>query len=163
MEFDVIQGDIAAQRADAVVNAANTALEMGGGVAGALRRAAGEDIQAEAREQAPIELGEAVETGGYRLDAEYVIHAATMRPGGGATEESIRDATWNALARADDLGCASLVLPALGCGIAGVPLEEGAPCIFEEIREYEPATLADVRVIAYDAGEFETLKRLADT
>lgn len=108
-----------------MVNAANTDLQMGGGVAGALRDAAGEAIQREATQKSPIGLGEAVATGGYDLDAEYVVHAATMELGGGASEATIRDSTRNALASADALDCESLVLPALGCGIAGVDLDEG--------------------------------------
>ena len=161
MQFEVIQGDITEQETDALVNAANTDLEMGGGVAGALRRAAGDGIQEEANQKAPIGLGEAVETGGYDLDAEYVIHAATMELGGGADESSIRDATRNALATADELGCESLVTPALGCGIAGVDLDEGAHYIFEEIRDFEPASLTDVRVIGYDDDSFETMRGIA--
>ncbi len=162
MDFDVVQGDITEQHADALVNAANTDLKMGGGVAGALREAAGEDIQREANRKSPIGLGEAVETGAYDLDATYVIHAATMELGGGADESTIRNSTRSALARADDLGCESLVMPALGCGIAGVPLEQGASYIFEEILDFDPATLIDARIIGYDDESFETMQRIAD-
>ena len=162
MEFEVVQGDITEQRADALVNASNTDIQMGGGVAGALREAAGDDIQREANQKSSIGLGEAVETGAYDLDAEYVIHAATMELGGGANESTIRNSTRNALVRADDLGCASIVLPALGCGIAGVDLDEGAYYIFEEIRDFEPATLTDVRVIGYRDESFQTMQRIAE-
>jgi O-acetyl-ADP-ribose deacetylase (regulator of RNase III) len=162
MEFDVVQGDITEQRADALVNAANTDLQMGGGVAGALREAAGENIQREGDQKSPIGLGEAVETGAYDLDAEYVIHAATMELGGGASESTVRNSTRNALARADDLGCESMVLPALGCGIAGVGLDEGAYYIFEEILDFDPETLSDVRVIGYRDESFQTMRRIAD-
>ncbi|SNR60055.1 macro domain-containing protein [Halorubrum vacuolatum] len=162
MRFSVVQGDITEQEADALVNAANTDLQMTGGVAGVIRDAAGEAIQREATRRAPIGLGAAVETAGYELNATYVIHAATMELGGGADESSIRIATRNALSKAEELGCESIVLPALGCGIAGVALEEGSGYIFEEIIAFDPTTLGNVRVIAYDEDSFETMQRVAE-
>ena len=161
MNFEVIQGDIAAQHTDALVNAANTGLAMGSGVAGALRRGAGSGIDDEAVSKGPVDLGEVAVTDAYDLDADWVIHAAAMPRGGRATAQSIRDATENSLARADDLGCTSLVLPALGCGIAGFDLREGARIICETIAAYEPATLTDVRVIGYDEGEVATIREVA--
>ncbi|WP_312909837.1 macro domain-containing protein [Natronosalvus caseinilyticus] len=161
MDFDVIQGDIANQSADALVNAAGTSLRMGSGVAGALRRGAGPEINEEAMANGPVDLGEVAVTDAYDLEAEYVVHAAAMPHygDGKATAESIRDATRNALERADDLGCRSLVIPALGCGVAGFDLAEGAEIIAREIQAYEPSTLEDVRFIAYDEDEFETVRR----
>ncbi|ELY99001.1 Appr-1-p processing protein [Natrialba chahannaoensis JCM 10990] len=160
MEFDVIQGDIAAQSTDALVNAAGTSLEMGSGVAGALRRRAGDELNDEAVEKGPIDLGEVAVTDAYDLDAEYVIHAAAMPHygDGEATEESIRNATQNTLERADELECESLVLPALGCGVAGFELETGASIIGEELAAYNPETLDDVRFIAYSDEEYETIR-----
>ena len=158
MNFDVVQGDIAAQQADALVNAANTGLAMGSGVAGALRRGAGAGIDDEAVSKGPVDLGGVAVTDAYDLDAEWVIHAAAMPQGGSATAESIREATRNSLERADELGCASLVLPALGCGIAGFDLREGARIIGEVIAEYEPTSLADVRLIGYDEDEVATIR-----
>jgi O-acetyl-ADP-ribose deacetylase (regulator of RNase III) len=164
MQFSVVQGDIAAQSADALVNAAGTSLEMGSGVAGALRRRAGEEINEEAVSKGPVDLGEMAVTDAYDLDAEYVIHAAAMPHygDGQATEESIRSATRNALERADALGCESLVLPALGCGVAGFDLSAGARIICEVLREYDPETLDDVRFIAYSDEEYEQLNRVAE-
>ena len=160
MEFDVIQGDIAEQSADALVNAAGTSLEMGSGVAGALRRGAGEEINEEATQKGPVDLGEVAVTDAYDLDAEYVIHAAAMPHygDGQATAESIRDATRNALERADELGCASIVIPALGCGVAGFDTAEGAEIIGEEIESYDPEELEEVRVIAYSDEEYDEIR-----
>lgn len=160
MEFDVVQGDIAEQSADALVNAAGTSLEMGSGVAGALRRGAGEGLNEAATEKGPVDLGEAVATDAYDLDAEYVIHAAAMPHygDGQATTESIRDATRNALETADELSCRSIVLPALGCGVAGFDLEDGAEIIGEEIDAYEPEHLEDVRLIAYSEEEYDAIR-----
>ncbi|MBX0323060.1 macro domain-containing protein [Halomicroarcula sp. F13] len=162
MEFEVIQGDIAAQSADALVNAANTSLRMGSGVAGALKRAAGSGIDDEAVAKGPVELGGVATTDAYDLDADYVVHAAAMPPGGQSTAESIRDATRNALAEADALNCESVVLPAIGCGIAGFDFEDGVRIICEELAAFEPASLTDVRLVAYDDAEFETMRRVAD-
>ncbi|MFC6906402.1 macro domain-containing protein [Halalkalicoccus tibetensis] len=164
MEFDVIQGDIARQGADVLVNAAGTSLRMGSGVADALRRGAGEGINEAAMSKGPVDLGAVATTDAYGLDAEYVIHAAAMPHygDGRATAESIRDATRNTLKRADELGCESLAIPALGCGVAGFDLREGARIIAEEIDAYEPDSLADVRFVAYSDEEFETVREVAD-
>ena len=164
MEFTVIQGDIAAQRADALVNAAGTSLRMGSGVAGALRRAGGEALNEAAVAEGSVDLGEVAVTDGYDLDCEYVIHAAAMPHygDGRATAESIREATRNSLERADELGCGSLVLPALGCGVAGFDLAEGARIIAEEIDSYDPTSLSEVRFIAYSEEEYETIGEVAD-
>ena len=160
MEFTVVQGDIAGQEADALVNAAGTSLKMGSGVAGALRRAAGAEINEEAVSKGPVDLGEIAVTDAYDLDAEVVVHAAAMPHygDGRATEGSIRDATRNALSAADERGCDSLVIPALGCGVAGFDLAEGARVIAEEIDAYEPTNLSDVRFIAYSDDEYETVR-----
>ncbi|WP_255149556.1 macro domain-containing protein [Halorarius halobius] len=161
MEFRVVQGDIAAESADALVNAAGTSLRMGSGVAGALRRAAGDGLNEAAMEQGPVELGKVAVTDAFALDADYVVHAAAMPHygDGQATEASIRAATRNALQAADDRGCSSLVMPALGCGVAGFDLAAGTRLIAAEIRAFEPSNLADVRFIAYDDAEYETVRR----
>ncbi|WP_254837634.1 macro domain-containing protein [Natronomonas marina] len=164
MEFRVIQGDIAAQSADALVNAAGTSLEMGSGVAGALRRRGGEQLNEAATALGPVDLGAVAVTDAFDLEAEYVVHAAAMPHygDGRATAESIRTATRNALAAADQRGCTSIVIPALGCGVAGFDLEDGARIIAETIADFDPESLEDVRVIAYSDEEFETIRRTAD-
>ncbi|ODR80454.1 Appr-1-p processing protein [Haladaptatus sp. W1] len=163
MEFSVIQGDIAAQRADVLVNAAGTSLRMGSGVAGALRRGANGPINEEAMERGPVELGSVAVTDAYELDAELVVHAAAMPHygNGRATPESVRDATRNALREADERAAGSVVLPALGCGIAGFDLREGGRIICEEIHRFDPESLEDARLIAYSDEEYETLREVA--
>lgn len=160
MEFSVVQGDIAAQSADALVNAAGTSLQMGSGVAGALRRAAGRGLNEEAVSSGPIDIGAVATTDAYELDVGYVIHAAAMPHNGEgkATSDSIRNATKNALAEGDSLGCESLVIPALGCGVAGFDLSEGARIIGGTISNYDPKTLSDVRFITYSDSEYETVR-----
>jgi O-acetyl-ADP-ribose deacetylase (regulator of RNase III) len=164
MEFTITQGDIAQQDVDAVVNAANTRLNMGSGVAGALRETGGEALNEEAVSKGPIDLGEAIETDGYDLPADYVIHAAAMPPGGQASADSIHDATENSLACADDLSCESLTLPAIGCGVAGFDLRDGLEIICNVIDEYDQAAeaLSDVRVIAYGDDAFTVLAEVAE-
>ncbi|MDH5019875.1 macro domain-containing protein [Halobacterium rubrum] len=160
MQFTVVQGDIAEQSADALVNAAGTSLRMGSGVAGALRRAAGQQLNEAAMAEGPVNLGEVAVTDAFDLDAEYVVHAAAMPHygDGKATSESIRSATRNALTAADERGCQSVVVPALGCGVAGFDLREGAALIADEIRAFDPDHLDDVRFIAYSDEEYETIR-----
>jgi O-acetyl-ADP-ribose deacetylase (regulator of RNase III) len=164
MEFRVVHGDIAQQTADALVNAAGTSLRMGSGVAGALRRGGGQELNEAAMAEGPVDLGAVAVTDAFELDADYVIHAAAMPHygDGRATADSIRDAARNALERADELGCESLVMPALGCGVAGFALDDGARIICEVVDEYEPGSLSDVRFVAYEEGEYETIRRIAD-
>jgi len=164
MEVEVIQGDIAQQSADVLVNAAGTSLQMGSGVAGALRRAAGQEINDEAVSKGSVDLGEVAVTDAYDLDAEWVIHAAAMPHygDGKATAESIAHATRNTLQKADELGAESLVIPALGCGVAGFELREGARIIAEIIHGYEADSLSEVRFIGYSEEEYETISAVAD-
>lgn len=159
MQFEVIKGDIAQQTADCLVNAAGTSLRMGSGVAGALRRGANGPINEAAIEQGPIELGEVAVTDAFDLDAEYVIHAAAMSHygDGNTTAESIERATRNALETADTLGCESMVIPALGCGVAGFPLEKGAEIIGSTIADFEGESVETVSFIAYSETEFEPI------
>src|SRR5689334_25385013 len=96
------QGDITDATVDAIVNAANTQLLLGAGVAGAIRRKGGPTIQQECDAVGPVALGEAALTGGGRLNAPYVIHAASMRLGGTTDEKSLRGATLNSLKRATE-------------------------------------------------------------
>lgn len=165
MDFDVIQGDIAQQSADVLVNAAGTSLQMGSGVAGALRRGAGQQINDEAVSKGPVDLGAVAVTDAYNLDAGWVIHAAAMPHygDGKATAESIADATRNTLEKADELGAESLVIPALGCGVAGFSLDEGARIIAEIIHNYEPDSLDDVRFIGYSEDEYGTVYDVAES
>src|SRR5262245_848228 len=105
---EVLDTDITALEVDAIANAANTRLLHGGGVAGAISRAGGPEVQAESADRAPIDLGEAVETTAGAMPARWVIHAATMELGGPTSADIIRRATASTLARAEKLGARSL-------------------------------------------------------
>jgi O-acetyl-ADP-ribose deacetylase len=130
------QGDITEAQVDAIVNAANNDLKLGGGVAGAIRAKGGPSIQQECDKLGPVRLGEAAITGGGNLPARYVIHAASMRLGGRTTEPSLRDATRSSLLRAKEKGLESIAFPAIGTGIAGFPLDRCAEIMGAEVRDH---------------------------
>jgi O-acetyl-ADP-ribose deacetylase len=132
--IEVLELDITTLEVDAIANAANTQLRHGGGVAGAIARAGGPEVQRESDACAPIGLGEAVETTAGEMPARWVIHAATMELGGPTSADVIRRATASALRRADELGARSLALVAFGTGVGGFPLEEAARIEVEEVR-----------------------------
>ena len=131
-----VQGDITEMAVDAIVNAANTDLTMGTGVAGAIRRKGGERIQEECERLAPIRLGAAAVTTGGNLKAHFVIHAASMRPEEKATADSLRLATRASLMRAEEKAIRSLALPALGTGAAGVALADCAPIMLKTVLDH---------------------------
>ena len=151
LTVEVQQGDLTIQDVDAIVNAANNDLELGGGVAGAIARAGGPAIQAECRTIGPIEVGDAAITGGGRLKARHVIHAASMRLGGRTTAESLRRSTRRSLAIAEERGLRSIALPAIGTGIARFPMDDCARIMMEEVVALAPTarSMRDVRFILF--------------
>jgi O-acetyl-ADP-ribose deacetylase (regulator of RNase III) len=146
-EIEVRQADITKLEVDAIANAANTDLKHGGGVAGAIVRAGGREIQDESDRRAPIGLGEAVETGAGKLPSKWVIHAATMELGGPTSAEIIRDATASTLRKADEIGAQSLGLVAFGTGVGGFPVDEAARVEVEEVRKHLAAGSKLERVV----------------
>ena len=134
--LEVMAADVTALEVDAIANAANTELRHGGGVAGAISRAGGPDVQRESDARAPIELGEAVETSAGHMPARWVIHAATMELGGPTSAEIIDRATRSTLAKAEELGARSLALVAFGTGVGGFPVDEAARIMVGAAREH---------------------------
>jgi O-acetyl-ADP-ribose deacetylase (regulator of RNase III) len=154
MEPEVLQADVTKLEVDAISNAANTELRHGGGVAAAISRAGGPEVQRESKEKSPIGLGEAVETTAGDMPARYVIHAATMEPGGPTSAEIITRATVSTLRRADELGCRSLALVAFGTGVGGFPLQEAAGLMVDAVRQHQPGSLQRVVFAVHgDAAE----------
>jgi O-acetyl-ADP-ribose deacetylase len=135
-EIEVLDTDITRLEVDAIANAANTRLMHGGGVAGAIARAGGREIQRESNERAPIGLGEAVQTTAGELPCRWVIHAATMHLGGQTSPQIIRDATASTLRKAQELGAKSLALVAFGTGVGGFSVDEAARIEVEEVRRF---------------------------
>jgi O-acetyl-ADP-ribose deacetylase len=135
--LEVMQADVTKLEVDAIANAANTQLMHGGGVAEAISRAGGPEVQRESDERAPIGLGEAVETSAGDMPARWVIHAATMELGGPTSAKIIEQATRSTLAKAEELGARSLALVAFGTGVGGFPLEDAARLMVGVAREHE--------------------------
>ena len=155
------QGDITDADVDAVVNAANTRLQLGAGVAGAIRRKGGPTIQQECDAVGPVSLGEAAITGSGQLKARYVIHAASMHLGGLTNEGSLRDATINSLKCAVGKKLTSIAFPAIGTGVAGFPLNRCAQVILEEVRRHlsGPTTLERVLFVLFDAPALQAFQQ----
>lgn len=130
------QGDLTEMDLDAIVNAANNDLILGGGVAGAIRRKGGEEIQRECNEIGSIPVGYAAITTGGKLKARFVIHAASMRLGGRTTGDALRSSTAHCLKIASERGLKSIAFPAVGTGIAGFPLKECAEIMLQEAAQH---------------------------
>jgi O-acetyl-ADP-ribose deacetylase (regulator of RNase III) len=160
IELEVLAADVTKLDVDAITNAANTQLKHGGGVAAAISRAGGPQIQRESTEKAPIGLGDAVETTAGDMPARYVIHAATMELGGPTSAEIIARATHSTLSKADELGCRSLALVAFGTGVGGFPLDDAARLMVGAVRDHKPRTLQRV-VFAVHGDEAERAFRSA--
>lgn len=164
IEIELYRGDITQLELDALVNAANSRLWMGGGVAGALKRAGGKEIEAEAVSKGPIPVGQAVATGAGRLKARYIIHAAVMGPDLVTDAEKIRQATRNSLIRADEVGINSLAFPALGTGVGGFPLDECARIMIAEVLKYPAAKSGLKKVVfaLFDEAAYQVFKQELD-
>jgi O-acetyl-ADP-ribose deacetylase (regulator of RNase III) len=156
----IIQGDLTEQAVDAIVNAANNDLQLGGGVAGAIRRKGGLSIQEECDQIGTIPLGEATITGAGTLKARYVIHAASMSLGRLTTEENLRLSTRSSLLRAKEKGLRTIAFPAIGTGIAGFPMRRCAEVMLEQVVAHlrGPTSLESVRFVLYDAPAYETFR-----
>jgi O-acetyl-ADP-ribose deacetylase (regulator of RNase III) len=163
MELDVREGDIAAVEVDAVANAANDHLWMGAGVAGALKRAGGEEIEREAVAKGPIPIGTAIATTAGRLPARYVIHGAVMGQDLTTNASLVRATTRACLALADELGCASLALPAFGTGVGGFPVDECARIMVDEARAFEGSSLQRVTFAVFGADAARVFRDAAGT
>ena len=151
------QGDVTDADVDAVVNAANTQLQLGAGVAGAIRRKGGPTIQQECDAIGPVPLGEAVLTRGGQLKAPYVIHAASMHLGRLTSEESLRAATVNSLKRAVEKQLTSIAFPAIGTGIAGFPVDRCAAIMLDEVRKHlgGQTSLQHVSFVLFDTSALQ--------
>jgi len=155
-----LKGDITDLAVDAIVNAANTDLVLGAGVAGAIRRKGGGRIQEDCDAMGPIRLGETAVTTGGNLRANYVIHAASMRLGGQTTADSLRLATHNTLLRAEEKTIKSIAFPAIGTGVAGFSMEECARIMLTEVLEHlkSRSTLEKIYFVLYDDAALQVFE-----
>ena len=158
--IEVVQGDITEEDVDAIVNAANNELWMGAGVAGAIVRQGGREIEADAIRQGPIGIGESIITGAGALTARHVIHAAAMGQDLRTDREKIRQATDSALALAEERGLDSIAFPALGTGVGGFPLEECAAVMLSVVRDraHSSEALDTVRFTLFDPVAFAAFR-----
>lgn len=157
-ELKIEQGDITELRVDAIVNAANNKLVMGGGVAGAIKSKGGKIIEEEAIKKGPIDIGSAVFTTAGDLPARYVIHAATMGMDFTTDEVKIRQSCRNSLRVAEELRINTLAFPALGCGTGGFPFLAAAKIMAQEVFRHlrqGPSKLKEIIFCLYDQGAFD--------
>jgi FkbM family methyltransferase len=159
-EVTLTQGDIANQQCDAIINSAGTSLRMGTGVAGSLREKGGNKLYYEALEKGPINIGEAETTDAHELDANHVIHAASMPHygDGKSTQNTIRKSVINALETAENLNCTEIAIPAIGCGLGGVSITTGATTILKTINRFNFNTIEKINFVLYSEDEYETVK-----
>jgi O-acetyl-ADP-ribose deacetylase (regulator of RNase III)/ADP-ribose pyrophosphatase YjhB (NUDIX family) len=162
-EIKIVQGDITELKVEAIVNAANNKMVMGGGVAGAIRKKGGKVIEEEAVKKGPIETGEAVATSAGSLSAKYVIHAATMGMDFKTDELKIRNSCGSSLEAAEELKVKSIAFPALGCGVGGFPLLASAKImaqeVFRHLKERETTSLKEITFCLYDRKAFEVFEK----
>jgi len=155
----LVEGDIVEQETDAIVNAANSHLWMGAGVAGAIKRRGGKEIEDEAVGKGPIPIGEAVATGAGRLAAKHVIHAAGMGPDLSTDAARVRGSTWNSLLRAHDLGLSSIAFPSIGTGVGGFSMHECAEIMLGAAKRFlseRDTSIEEVRFVLWGRPAFDT-------
>jgi O-acetyl-ADP-ribose deacetylase len=156
------QGDLATMEVDAIVNAANNDLQLGGGVAGAIRRLGGESIQRECDAIGSIPIGGAAITSAGTLPSRFVIHAASMQLGGQTTARPLRTSTAHSLRIAAENGLRSIAFPAVGTGIAGFPISECAQIMLREVVEHlkGPTSLEKIYFVLFDAPALSAFEKV---
>ncbi len=159
-EIHIRQGDITECRVDAIINAANNDLILGGGLAGAIARKGGPEIQAECSRQSPIMVGQAAITGAGNLPARYVIHAASMSLGRKTSEQSLADSVRAVLDLAETHGIKTLALPAIGTGIAGFPLERCASVMLGIVKQHiqGDSVIEEVFFVLFDNAAYNIFR-----
>ena len=162
--IEIIQGDITQQDVDAIVNAANNTLLGGGGVDGAIHRAAGPALVEECRTLGGCPTGEARITAGYELRAKYVIHTVGPVWNGGTRDEAERLANCyrNSLTLASEHGVRSIAFPSISTGVYGYPIGKASKIAMTTVRKWldDPGPIELVRFVCFNGGDFEVYQRL---
>ena len=161
----LMTGDLTESEADAIVNAANNDLQLGGGVAGAIRRKGGDAIQRECNEIGSIPIGGAAITSGGKLKARFVIHAASMELGRATTPQALRSSTAHSLRIAEERGLKSVAFPAVGTGIAGFPMRECAEIMLREAARHLDggSKIERIDFVLYDDAALHEFERVFKT
>ncbi len=158
------EGDLTRLEIDAIVNAANTRLLLGSGVAGAIREGGGPEIQRECDAHGPVPLGGAALTTAGDLPARCVIHAAGMEPGRAPTEQSLRDCTRETLELARRRGLRSIAFPAIGTGVGGFSMQRCAEIMVEEAQQHAAVetSLEEIRFVLYGEPAYRVFEQVLD-
>ena len=161
-KIELIKGDLTEMDTDAIVNAANNHLQLGGGVAGAIRRKGGDAIQQECNAIGSIPVGGAAITSGGNLKARFVIHAASMQLGGQTTAHSLRASTAHSLRIAEQKALKTIAFPAVGTGIAGFPMAECAEIMLAEATAHieRGSSLEKIYFVLIDDQSLKTFERV---
>ena len=156
------QGDLTEMDVDAIVNAANNDVKLGGGVAGAIRRKGGDEIQRECDAIGSIPVGYSAITGGGKLKARHVIHAASMELGGRTTAAALRHSVEHSLRIAAERGLKTMAFPAIGTGIAGFPMEECATIMLDEAARHlrTKTSIQKIYFVLFDAAASEVFQQV---
>ena len=155
------EGDLTEMDADAIVNAANNDLKLGGGLAGVIRRKAGESVQRECDDIGAIPVGGAAITSAGKLKARHIIHAASMQLGGLTTGHGLRASTAHSLRIASENGIRTIAFPAIGTGIGGFPLAECAAIMLHEVAEHlkRPTSLEKIYFVLFDKNALSAFEK----
>ena len=162
-KISLVQGDLTELEVDAIVNAANAMLQLGGGVAGAIRTKGGPTIQQECDRIGGTYVGGAVITGGGNLKASYVIHAVGPRYGEGNEDEKLRQATLNSLKRASEKGLRSIAFPAISTGIFGFPKDRCAGIMLKTVSDFLRETQTSLSEVLFCLWSREDLELFEKT
>ena len=161
-KITVVSGDITKLEVDAIVNPANSQLMMGGGVAGAILRAGGQQIQEQASKEAPVQIGHAVATTAGKLKAKYVIHTPTMtRPAMATSLGNVKAATRAALRCAHQAHAQSIAFPGLGTGVGGLDPQEAAKTMVETMKKAieTDTTIKRIILVGYNSDMAKAFER----
>ncbi len=162
-KISLVRGDLTEMAVDAIVNAANAHLQLGGGVAGAIRMKGGPSIQEECNRIGPIKVGEAALTGGGNLKASHVIHAVGPVYGEGGEDEKLRNATLNSLKAASRKGLKSIAFPAVSTGIFGFPKDRCARIMLKTVSDFLKEQETSLTEVTFCLWSADDLKVFADT
>ena len=165
-ELELVRGDIVQQDTEAIVNAANKWLAPGGGVAGAIHRAAGPGLWEECKRLRGCETGEAKLTSGHRLEAKYVIHTVgPVYSGSPRDPKDLKACYTNSLKVAEKKGITSIAFPAISTGAFGYPMEEAAEVSLKAVMDYlrKGTNLKLVKFVLYSRSDYEVFKKVLES